>query len=79
MPIRSIEKTQNLESAAPKKGSTKSRPPSRRKAPSGVASPKKPPQSAESKTTRIAGVKMPPKADEHDGVRRYHIETRRGR
>jgi hypothetical protein len=70
MPAISIEKTQNLESAAPKKGKTKPNAPSRRKAPSGAANPKKaPPQPAASKATQIGHAKTPAKAQQPGGER----------
>jgi hypothetical protein len=67
MPTRSIETSQNLESAAPKKGSAKSCPPARRKPPSGAA--KKPPRPAVSKATQIAAAKTAVKAEEPSGER----------
>src|SRR5262245_61681813 len=70
MPTRSIEKTQNFESAAPKKGKTKPSASSRRKAPSGAAYPKKaPPQPVVSKAAQIAAAKTPAKAHESGGER----------
>jgi hypothetical protein len=65
----SIKKTQNLESTAPKKGGAEPNAPSRRKAPSVAASPKKPPQSVGLKTARVTAVKMSPQADEPRGER----------
>lgn len=64
MPTLSVEKTQNFESAAPKKGGAKPNAPSRRKAPSRAANPKKPPRSAGSKAALIDAAKIPPKAEE---------------
>ena len=64
MSTRSIEASQNLESAAPTKGSAKSCPPSRRKPPSGAASPKKPPRPVEPKATQIAAAKTPVKSED---------------
>ena len=63
MPTLSIEKNRNFESAIPKKGSAQSFA-SRRKAPSGAASPKKQLQPVGSKPARATGAKRPPKADE---------------
>jgi hypothetical protein len=127
MPTRYIETSQNLESAAPKKGKSKPSAPSRRKARSGAASLKKlAPQPAASKAMQVGAAKTPVKAEDpsgesqpagasiqemmqatnwqqhsvrgflagtvkkklgfaltsskpDDGVRRYHIEKRRGR
>jgi uncharacterized protein DUF3489 len=64
MPTLSIEKSQNLESATPKKGSAKSSAPRRRKATSATVIAKNPPRSVVSKTERAAAAKMPEKADE---------------
>ncbi len=64
MPTHSIEASQNLESAAPKKGKTKPSAPSRRKPPSGAASPKKPRRPVVSRATQIAAAKTPAKAQE---------------
>ena len=64
MPTRSIEASQNLESAAPKKGKTKPRAPSRRKAPPHAANSKKPLRTVETKATQIAAAKTPAKAQE---------------
>jgi hypothetical protein len=69
MPTHSIEKTQNLESAAPKKGKTKPSAPSRRKPPSGAANPKKPPWPGVSKATQIAAAKTAVKAEEPSSER----------
>jgi Protein of unknown function (DUF3489) len=63
MPTLSIENS-TLESAAPKKGSAKPNTPSRRKAPSRAANPKKPRRSAGSNAAKIHAAKMPPKAEE---------------
>jgi Protein of unknown function (DUF3489) len=64
MPTLSIEKSRNLESAEPKKGSAKSSAPRRRKAKSAAVIAKKPPRSVVSKSERAAAAKMPEKADE---------------
>ena len=64
MPTLSIEKSQNLESASPKKGSAKSSAPRRRKATSATVIAKNPPRSGVSKTERAAAAKMPEKAGE---------------
>jgi hypothetical protein len=64
MSTLSIEKSRNLESAAPKKGSVKSNAPSRRKAASAAATVKKPPRFVESEAARVAAAKTPMKADE---------------
>ncbi len=64
MPTLSNETASNLESAAPKKGSAKPNAPSRRKALSRAANPKKPPRSAGSKAAKIDAAKIPPKAEE---------------
>jgi Protein of unknown function (DUF3489) len=69
MPTFSVEKTPNLESAAPKKGKTKPSAPSRRKPPSGAASPKKPPRPVISKATQIAAAKTPVKSEDPRGER----------
>jgi Protein of unknown function (DUF3489) len=63
MSTLSIEKSRNLESPAPKKGSAKSRAPSRRKVTSAVAAANKTPRSVESKAARVAAAKTPVKAD----------------
>jgi hypothetical protein len=55
MPTLSIEKSQNLESATPKKGSAKSSAPRRRKATSAKVIAKNPPRSVVSKTERRRG------------------------
>ena len=60
----SIEKSQNLESAAPKKGNAKSNAPSRRKVIPATVTAKKPLRSVESKAKRGAAAKTPVKADE---------------
>jgi Protein of unknown function (DUF3489) len=64
MPTLSIEKSRNLESAIPKKGSAQSFASRRRKAPSGAASPKKQLRPVGSKPARATGGQRPPKADE---------------
>ena len=64
MSSRSIAKSHNLESAAPKKGSAKSNTSSRRKVPSTAATAKKPPRSVESKAERVAAAKTLRKIDE---------------
>jgi Protein of unknown function (DUF3489) len=64
MPTLSIEKSQNLESATPKKGSAKSSAPRRRKATSAKVIAKNPPRSVVSKSERAAAAKMPEKAGE---------------
>jgi Protein of unknown function (DUF3489) len=69
MPTRSIETSQNLESAAPKKGKTTPRAPSRRKAPPHAANSKKPLRTVEPKAARIAVTKTPAKAQEPSGER----------
>jgi hypothetical protein len=69
MPTLSIEKTQNLESTAPKKGGAKPNAPSRRKVPSVAASPQKPLRSVGLKTARVTAVNMSPTPDE-PGVKR---------
>ena len=70
MPTISIEKTRNLESAAPKKGKTKPSAPSRRKLPSSAANPKKAsPQPVVSKAAQIAAAKTRAKAQEPSGER----------
>ncbi|MGH8322261.1 MAG: DUF3489 domain-containing protein [Steroidobacteraceae bacterium] len=63
MSTLSIEKSRNLESPAPKKGSAKSHAPSRRKVTSAVATANKTPRSVESKAARVAAAKTPVKAD----------------
>ena len=63
MSTLSIEKSRNLESPAPKKGSAKSHAPSRRKVTSAVAAANKTPRSVESKAARVAAAKTPVKAD----------------
>ena len=63
MPTLSIEKSRNLESAIPKKGSAQSFT-SRQKAPSGGASPKKQLRPVGSKPARATGAEQPTKADE---------------
>ena len=63
MPTLSIEKSRNLESAAPKKGSAKSTAPRRRKATSATIIAKKPPRSVLSKSGQAAA-KTPVKAEE---------------
>jgi hypothetical protein len=69
MPTLSVEKTQNFESIAPKKGAAKPNAPSRRKAPSVAASPKEPLRSVGLKTARVTAVNMSPTPDE-PGVER---------
>jgi Protein of unknown function (DUF3489) len=70
MPTRSIEASQNLESAPPKKGKTKLSAPSRRKSLSGAASPKKlAPQPTASKAMQVGAAKTPVKAEEPSGER----------
>jgi hypothetical protein len=70
MPAISVEKTPNLESAAPKKGKSKPSAPSRRKPPSGAANLKKAPsQPVVSKATQIGPAKTPAKAQEPGGER----------
>jgi hypothetical protein len=64
MSTLSFKKTQNPESPTPKKGSAKSSAPKRRKAPSGVANPKKPLRPVETKLTPIAAAKTPVKTEE---------------
>jgi hypothetical protein len=64
MSTLSIEKSQNLESAAPKKGNAKSNAPSRRKVIPATVTAKKPLRSVESKAKRGAAAKTPVKADE---------------
>jgi Protein of unknown function (DUF3489) len=68
MPTRSIEKSQNLETTAAKKGTAKPNALSRRKAPSGPANPKKPPRPVVSKATQAAA-KTPAKAEDPRGER----------
>jgi len=63
MPTLSIEESQNLKSAAPKKGKAKSSAPRRGKATSATVIAKKPPGSVVSKSKQAAAA-MPPKADE---------------
>jgi Protein of unknown function (DUF3489) len=63
MPTLSIEKSRNLESVAPKKGSAKSSAPRRRKATPATVIAKKPPRSVVSKSERAAA-KTPVKAEE---------------
>ena len=63
MSTLSIEKSQNLESAAPKKGSAKSNAPSRRKAPSAAVTAKKPLRSVGSKAERVAAARCRRQAD----------------
>jgi hypothetical protein len=60
----SIEKSRNLESAAPKKGIAKSNAPSRRKVTSATVIAKKPLRSVESKAERGAAGKTSPQAFE---------------
>ena len=69
MPTLSIENASNLESTAPKKGSGKPNAPSRRKAPSRAANPKKPLRPVESKTTQVGAAKTPVKSEEPRGER----------
>ncbi len=70
MPTLSVEKTPNLESAAPKKGRAKPNAPSRRGPPSGAAYPKKaPPQPVVSKGTHMAAAETLSKARELGGER----------
>jgi hypothetical protein len=78
MPTLSIENAQNLSNAAPKKGSAKPNAPSRRKAQSRAANPKKPPRSAGSKAAKIDAAKIPPKAEEPgvERVTRHHKPPR---
>ena len=64
MPTLSIEKSRNLESAIPKKGSAQSFASRRQKAPLGAASPKKQLRPVGSKPARATGGQRPPKADE---------------
>jgi hypothetical protein len=63
VPTLSIEKSRNLASAGPKKGSAKSSAPRRRKATSATVIAKKPPRSVLSKSERAAA-KTPVKAEE---------------
>src|SRR5262249_21556272 len=63
MPTLSIEESQNLKSAAPKKGKAKSSASRRGKATSATVIAKKPPGSIVSKSKQAAAA-MPPKADE---------------
>ena len=69
MPTFSPKKTPHLESAALKKGKTKPSAPSRRRTPSGAASPKKPPRPVEPKATQIAAAKTPVKSEDPRGER----------
>jgi hypothetical protein len=69
MPTHSIETSQNLESAAPKKGNTKPSAASRRKLPSGAANPKKPLRPVEPKAMQVGAAKTPVKAEELSGER----------
>jgi hypothetical protein len=62
MPTLSIEKTQNLESTALKKGSAKTTTLRRRKAPSGAADPKVSPPPLKRKAMQIGAAKTPVKA-----------------
>jgi ribosome assembly protein YihI (activator of Der GTPase) len=63
MPTRSIEMSQNRESAAPKQRNTEANAPRRRKTPSGGSNPKKaPPQAVVSTATQTAAAKTPAKA-----------------
>jgi uncharacterized protein DUF3489 len=64
MSTLSIEKSRNLESPAPKKGSGQSKTASRRKVTSPAANAKKPTRSVESKAERVAAAKTLRKADE---------------
>ncbi len=64
MPTISVEKTQNFENTAPKKGGTKPNAPSQRNAPSVAASPKKPLRSVGLKSARVTAVNMSPAPDE---------------
>ena len=65
MPTFSVEASQNLESAAPKKGGAKSSAPRRRKAPSSSATPKKVPlRPVEAKGTQTAAAKTLAKAQD---------------
>jgi hypothetical protein len=69
MPTCSIEASQNLESAAPKKGKTKPRAPSRREALPHAANSKKPLRTVEPKAACIAAAKTAAKAQEPSGER----------
>ena len=70
MSIHSIKTSQNLGNTAAKKASAKSNAPSRRKALSGAASPKKlAPQPAASKAMQVGAAKTPVKAEEPSGER----------
>ena len=64
MSTLSIEKSRNLESPAPKKGSGQSKTASRRKVTSRAANAKKPTRSVESKAERVAAAKTPVKIDQ---------------
>ena len=64
MPTRSIEKSQNLKSPAPKKGSAKSSTRKRRQATSAPAIPKKPLRSVVARSGRAAAAKTPAQPDE---------------
>src|SRR5262245_36969840 len=75
MPTVSIENSQNLESAAPAKGSAKTHAPRRRKAPSGAADPKKPPRPVERKAPQIAAAKTPAKAQGERVTKRERMLT----
>jgi hypothetical protein len=68
VPTRSIEASQNLESAAPEKGKIKPNALSRRKAPSVVANAKKPaPRPIDPKARQIAAAKTPVKSEDPGG------------
>jgi hypothetical protein len=70
MSIHSIETSQNLGNTTAKKGKTKPSAPSRRKALSGAASPKKlAPQPAASKAMQVGAAKTPVKAEDPNGER----------
>jgi hypothetical protein len=69
MPTHSIETSQNLESAAPKKGNTKPSAASRRKLPSGAANSKKPLRPVEPKAMQVGAAKTPVQAEELSGER----------
>jgi hypothetical protein len=69
MPTLSIEKSQSLESAAPKKGSAKTTALRRRKAPSGAADPKVSPPPLKRKAMQIGTAKTPVMAEEPTGER----------
>jgi Protein of unknown function (DUF3489) len=64
MPTRSVEKSQNLKSPAPKKGSAKSSTRKRRQATSAPAIPKKPLRSVVARSGRAAAAKTPAQPDE---------------